>query len=333
MPAWRVVMTDFTEPGHAIESDVFARSGLDIELVGAEESRERGLVATTEGADALLVQFATIDESLISTLDRCQVISRYGIGVDMIDLDAAAAAGIPVANVPDFCIDEVSTQTIGFLIDLNRRTIPLDRHVHEKRWGTAAPDVTPPRRLVGQTLGIVGLGAIGREVARKAEALGLRVLAHDPYAKVTADSAVELVDLADLLVGSDYVTLHCPLNDATRGLIGASELAAMRPTAYLLNLSRGPVVQQEALVAALTAGEIAGAALDVLHTEPPDPADPILALDNVIVTPHSSSWSLESAQQLRRDAAENVVVALSGGTPRSVVNRPVPRTVATSQES
>jgi D-3-phosphoglycerate dehydrogenase len=324
MPAWRVVMTDFTEPGHAIETEVFERSGLPVDLVGAEESRERGLIATTAGADALLVQFATIDRSLIETLDRCQVISRYGIGVDMIDLEAAADAGIPVANVPDFCIDEVSTQTIGFLVDLNRRTVQLDRHVHEKRWGTAPP-VTAPRRLAGQTLGVVGLGAIGREVARKAQALGLQILAHDPYAQVEPSSGVELVELGELLGASDYVTLHCPLNDSTRGLVGPAELAAMKPTAYLLNLSRGPVVQQEALVHALRSGEIQGAALDVLDREPPDPDDPILALDNVIVTPHASSWSVESALQLRRDAADNVVVALSGGRPRSVVNHPRPR--------
>ncbi len=324
MPPWRVVMTDFTEPGHDIETEVFDRSGLDVELVGAEESRERGLAATTAGADALLVQFATIDRSLIQTLDRCRVISRYGIGVDMIDLEAAADAGIPVANVPDFCIDEVSTQTIGFLVDLNRRTIQLDRHVHEKRWGTAPP-VTPPRRLAGQTLGVVGLGAIGREVARKAQALGLRIVAHDPYARVDQSSGIELVGLAELLAASDYVTLHCPLNDSTRGLIGAPELAAMKPTAYLLNLSRGPVVQQDALVGALRGrGRSQGAALDVLDREPPEPDDPILALDNVIVTPHSSSWSVESARQLRHDAAENVVVALSGGRPRSVVNQPRP---------
>ena len=174
MPAWRVVMTDFTEPGHPIESEVFAASGLDIEPRRGRGVQGPGPGLDRRGADALLVQFANIDRELIATLDRCRVISRYGIGVDMVDLEAAAAAGIPVANVPDFCIDEVSTQTIGFLIDLNRRSLQLDRHVHEKRWGASAPAVTPPRRLAGQTLGIVGLGAIGREVARKAQALGLR---------------------------------------------------------------------------------------------------------------------------------------------------------------
>jgi len=318
---FRVVITDFTEPSHEVEREVFARSGIDIELVGAHASRELGLRAATAGAHALLVQFATIDADLIATLHDCRVISRYGVGVDMVDLDAAGAAGIPVSNVPDFCIDEVSTQTIGFLIDLNRRTIQLDRHVHEKRWG-AAPPVTAPRRLNCQTLGVIGLGAIGREVARKAQALGLTVLAHDPFAQPGASSGVELVTLSELLARSDFVTLHCPLNSATRGLIGPAELSSMKPTAYLLNLSRGPVVDQAALVEALGSGRLAGAALDVLEAEPPDPDDPLLALDNVIITPHSSSWSVESSLQLRRDAAQNVIAVLFGAPPRSVVNGP-----------
>jgi D-3-phosphoglycerate dehydrogenase len=322
MTRWRVVMTDFTEPGTQIEREVFARAGLDVDLVEAAESRERGLGVTTGGAHALLVQFAQVDRILIEGLTDCRVISRYGIGVDMIDLEAATTAGIPVANVPDYCIDEVSTQTIGFLIDLNRRTFALVGHVRSGGWGQAPPPVTAPSRLAGQTLGIVGLGAIGRQVARKAQGLGLRVIAHDPYAAPDAESGVQAVELAELLARSDYVSLHCPLTDATRGLIGADALAAMRPTAYLLNLSRGPVVDPAALVDALAKRRIAGAALDVLAEEPPDPGDPILTLDNVLITPHSSSWSVESARQLRRDAAENVVAALTGGRPRSVVNRP-----------
>jgi D-3-phosphoglycerate dehydrogenase len=321
MTRWRVVMTDFTEPGTEIEREVFARAGLDVDLIEAAESRQRGLAVATAGAHALLVQFAQVDRALIEGLTDCRVISRYGIGVDMIDIGAAAEAGIPVANVPDYCIDEVSTQTVGFLIDLNRRTLPLVRHVRDGAWGQAPPPVTAPRRLAGQTLGIVGLGAIGRQVARKARALGLRVIAYDPYAVPDPAEDVEPVELAELLARSDYVTLHCPLTDATRGLIGEAALAAMRPTAYLLNLSRGAVVDQAALVRALTEGRIAGAALDVLTVEPPDPDDPILTLDNVLVTPHSSSWSVESARQLRHDAAENVVAALTGGRPRSVVNR------------
>lgn len=317
MASWRVVITDFTEPGHDIESAVFASSGMDIDVVGADQTARRGLAAATAGADALLVQFATIGPALIESLTRCQVISRYGIGVDMIDLAAAARAGIPVANVPDFCIDEVSTQAIGFLIDLNRRTVPLNAHVHAGRWGTP-PRVTPPRRVAGQVLGIVGLGAIGRAVAVKAQALGLRVLAHDPYA--SGAPGVEMAGLDELLAQADYLSLHCPLTEQTRGLIGAAQLSAMKPTAYLLNLARGPVVDQAALLASLEAGQLAGAALDVLATEPPAADDPLLGRDDVLLTPHSASWSAESAEQLRRDAAQNVVDVLAGRTPRSVVN-------------
>jgi D-3-phosphoglycerate dehydrogenase / 2-oxoglutarate reductase len=319
---WRVVITDFTDTGQEIEEQVFADSGLDVELVSAAESRAQGLPSATAGADALLVQFATIDSSLIESLTSCRVISRYGIGVDMIDLGAAAKAGIPVVNVPDFCIDEVSTQTIGFLIDLNRQTWPLNAHVHGGAWGSPV-SVTPPRRLKGQTLGIVGLGAIGKEVARKAAVLGLHVIAHDPYATLDPDSPITLHSLDELLENADYVTLHCPLNDSTRGLIGAAELNRMKPSAYLLNLSRGPVVDQGALYLALTSGVISGAALDVLVTEPPAADDPLLRIDHLIITPHTSSWSVESAQQLRRDAAQNVVDALLGHDLRSVVNRPL----------
>jgi D-3-phosphoglycerate dehydrogenase len=167
---------------------------------------------------------------------------------------------------------------------------------------------------------VVGLGAIGREVARKAHALGLRVVGHDPFVPAGSVPDVTLVDLPTLLAEADYVSLHCPLTDATRGLMGAEQLGAMKASAYLLNLSRGPVVAQDDLVTALRSGTIAGAALDVLATEPPATDDPLLGLDNVILTPHSSSWSVESGRQLRHDAAENVVAALGGGRPRSVVN-------------
>lgn len=319
MHRYRVVVTDFTESGHDVESEVFASSGLDIDLVTAEPGRA-ALLAATAGADALMVQFATIDRTLIDTLTSCRVIARYGVGVDMVDIDAATDKGIPVANVPHYCIDEVSLQTIGFLLDLNRRTLPLAGHVRAGRWGTAAP-VTPPSRLRGQLLGVVGFGAIGSEVARKAQALGLEVIAYDPFAVPDRHPGISFMSLSELLARSDYVTLHCPLTEATRGLIGAAELAQMKPSAYLLNLSRGPVVDQAALTEALRTGVIQGAALDVLSTEPPDPADALLQLDNVIVTPHVASWSIEAGLELRRGVAQSVVDALCGREPASVVNR------------
>lgn len=321
MQTFRVVITDFTEPDHAVESEVFTASGLSIEVVSAEQTRALGLRAATAGADALLVQFATIDRALIQTLTSCKVMARYGVGVDMIDLGAASEMGIPVANVPHYCIDEVSSQAIGFVLDLNRRTFALNEHTHAGHWGRTPPPVSPPSRLRGQVLGIAGLGAIGSEVARKAAAFGLEVLGYDPYAVPDRHPGISFVSLEEMLRRADYVSLHCPLVDETRGLIGTEQLALMKPTAYLLNLSRGPVVDQGALVQALRTGQIQGAALDVLDVEPPDPAEPLLHMDNVIVTPHTSSWSVESAIELRREAAQSIVDALRGGEPSSVVNR------------
>jgi D-3-phosphoglycerate dehydrogenase len=317
---YRVVVTDLTESGNDIELEVFAKSGLPVELISAAETGRAGLLAATAGAHALMVQFATIDRALITTLTSCLVIARYGVGVDMVDIDAATELGIPVANVPHYCIDEVSLQAIGFVLDLNRRTLPLAAHVRAGRWG-AAPPVTPPSRLRGQVLGVVGLGAIGSAVARKAQALGLEVVAYDPFAVADRHPGISFVPLAQLLAHSDYVSLHCPLTEATRGLIGAAELAQMKPSAYLLNLSRGPVVDQAALTHALQTGVIQGAALDVLATEPPDPADPLLQLENVIVTPHIASWSIEAGIELRQEVAQSVVDALQGREPASVVNR------------
>jgi D-3-phosphoglycerate dehydrogenase len=271
----------------------------------------------------LIVQWANINSKVIAAMPHCKVISRYGIGVDMIDLAAASERGIIVANVHDYCIEEVSTQTIGFLIDLNRHTVSMNDHVHAGKWGTAPIPYGAPRRLAGQTLGIIGLGNIGRMVARKAGCLGLKLRGYDPYVKLEtlAGLGLELVGLEELLRGSDYVTLHCPLVEETRKLIGAAQLALMKPDACLINMARGPIVDQAALHSALVDNVIAGAALDVLEQEPPKPDDPLLQLGNVIITPHTSSWSRESSIQLRRDTAQNVVDVLQDRLPRSVVNR------------
>jgi len=282
------------------------------------------LIPHVADADALIVQWATINRKVIEAMTRCKVISRYGIGVDMVDLQAAGEHGIVVANVPDFCMEEVSDSTICFIFDLNRRTFILDRYVRGGGWGSTRPiPYWPPPRMSGQTLGIVGLGNIGRVVARKAGCLGLKLLGYDPYIKPeqAAELGVELVALDDLLHLSDYVTLHCPLVAETRGLIGAAQLALMKPTACLINMARGPVVVQSALYDALVNHTITAAALDVLEQEPPDPNDPLLQLDNVIVTPHASSGSVEAAAQLRHDTAQNVVEMLSGRLPRSIMNR------------
>lgn len=324
MTPFKVVLTDFGDPDHSLEAGVLHGSGLDIDLVRLQTREPAELIPVVADADALMVQWATINRTVIEALTRCKVISRYGIGVDMVDLQAAGEHGIPVANVPDFCIEEVSDSTIGFIFDLSRRHFVLDRYVRAGGWGSGRPlPYWPPPRLCGQVVGIVGLGNIGRAVARKASTIDVKLLAYDPYVTPVqaADLHVELVSLAELLRQSDFVTLHCPLNAETRGLIGAPQLALMKPSACLINMARGPVVVQAALYEALANHKILAAALDVLEQEPPKADDPLLQLDNVIITPHTSSGSVEAVLQLRRDTAQNVVDALSGKLPRSIVNR------------
>ena len=323
MPPYTIILTDFGESDWDIELQVLYESGLDINLVRLETRVPEQLIPRVATADALIVQWASINRQVIDALQRCKVISRYGIGVDMIDLEAASERGIIVANVHDYCIEEVSTQTIGFLLDLNRHIVILNEHVRVGKWGSAPVPVGAPRRLKGQTLGIIGLGNIGRAVAQKAGGLGLKLLGYDPYAppESLAELGVELVGLEELLRSSDYVSIHCPLVEETRKLIGAQQLAMMQPHAYLINMARGPIVDQAALYSALVDKVIAGAALDVLEQEPPDPNDPLLKLGNVIITPHTSSWSRESLIQLRRGTAQNVVDVLQDRLPRSVVNR------------
>jgi len=324
MAQYKVVITDFGDPDHSLEAGVLRDSGLDINLVRLQTREPAELIPHVTDADAIIVQWATINRTVIEAMTCCKVISRYGIGVDMVDLQAAGEHGIPVANVADFCIEEVSDSTIGFIFDLGRRTFILDRFVRSGGWGSGRPiPAWPPPRLRGQVLGIVGLGNIGRAVARKAACLGLNLLGYDPYIApaAAAELGVELTSLEELLRRSDFVTLHCPLDAETRGLIGAPQLAQMKPAACLINMARGPIVVQSALYDALVNHQIMAAALDVLEQEPPAPDDPFLQLDNLIVTPHSASASIQSVIRLRSDAAQNVVDMFNGMLPRSIVNR------------
>lgn len=321
MTPFKVVITDFSEPDVELEAAELRASGLDIELVRLNIRDPEAVIPHVRDADAVILLWCPMNRRVIASLERCKVISRYGVGVDMVDVAAATERGILVANTAEFCTEEVSTHTIGFLLTLNRHIWIHHDFVRAGGWG--GPPGGPPARLTGQTVGIVGLGNIGGAVARKARCLGLQVLGHDPYVgpeEAEAKGAMP-VGLEELLRRSDYVTLHCPLLPETHHLIGEAQLALMKPTAYLINMARGPVVDQQALHRALAGGTIAGAALDVFEQEPPAPDDPLLRLGNVILTPHASSWSSESRIQLRQDAARNVVAVLQGRLPRSIVNR------------
>jgi D-3-phosphoglycerate dehydrogenase len=238
----------------------------------------------------------------------------------MIDLDAATERGILVCNTATYCLDEVSNHALGLLLMLNRGLMHDVDSLRSGGWFRSTS--TPPRRLAGQRLGIIGLGHIGRLVASKARGLGLDVVASDPYVSGCEDGTA-LVDLDELLSVADFVSVHCPLNASTHHLLGRRELGLMKPTAFLINTARGPIVDQATLVEALSERRLAGAGLDVFETEPLPADDPLRALDNVILTPHSASWSVESSAECRRIAVEHVMTVLHGGVPTDVVNRAV----------
>jgi len=282
---------------------------------------EQDLIEHGREADAILTLDEPLTAGVIASLARCRVISRFGIGVDKVDLEAATAAGIVVTNVPDYCVDEASDHALALMLAVERRIPALDAAVMQGRWDTAAV-AGPVRRLRGRRAGVVGFGRLGARFARKAAALGLDVAVHDPY---VADGEIEAAGarplaLDELLASSDIVSLHVPLTSETHHLLDRRRLFSMPPGAVLVNTSRGALVDEDALVEALEEGRLGGAGLDVFEQEPPGPDHPLLALPNVVVTSHSSHYSLESGAEMRERAFANVADVLAGRPPRSPVN-------------
>ena len=297
---------------------VVSRIGGAVQL--ASEPTPEAITRVAKDADALLVTYAKITGDIIRQLTRCRIIARMGIGVDNIDIAAATQARIVVTRVPDYCVDEVSDHAMALLLAVVRKIPFINTQVHGGTW--QMPAVVPIHRLRGRVLGLVGFGRIPRLVAPKAQAFGIRVIAYDPYAPKEAftGAGVESVDFPTLLKTSDYVSIHSPLVPETQHLFNAETFRQMKRSAYLVNTARGPIVDEAALAAALDAGEIAGAALDVMAQEPPGAASPLYGRDHVILTPHTSFYSEESLVDLQTRAAEEVVAVLSGKAPRNPVN-------------
>ena len=270
------------------------------------------IVAVARDADAVLVTYAKLTREVLTQFTRCKAIGRFGLGVDNIDLVAAKEKGMAVNYVPDYCIREVSDHAMALLLALIRK-IPLsNRLVQSGRW--EMPAVVPIRRIEGTVLGLVGFGHIPRLVAPKAQAFGIRVIACDPYAKpeVFKTAGVESVDFDTLLQSSDYVSVHAPLLPATRGMMNATAFAKMKKGAYIVNTARGPLIDEPALVAALDSGQIGGAGLDVVASEPLAKDSPLLGRDNVIISPHTAFYSIEALNELQTKCATDVARVLSG---------------------
>ncbi|MEK6238250.1 MAG: C-terminal binding protein [Planctomycetales bacterium] len=311
----RVVMTDYAWPNVDLERALLAEIGA--ELIVSTSADAKDLKRLVADADAILTCWAPVPQELLAAANKCRIVSRMGIGLDNIDVEAASELGITVTNVPDYCRTEVAEHALALLLTCGRRAAFFHHqsqcgvYDRELGWGV--------RRLEGQTLGIVGLGSIGRTLARKAVALGFQVVATKRPRAIAMDG-VRLVDFEELLAVSDFVSLHLPLNETTRGMMGREQFERMKPTAFLINTARGGLVDHTALARALEENQLVGAALDVQEPEPPDLKRSPFNHPRVIVTPHTAFYSEESLEELRRRATGHVVDCLSGREPPHVVN-------------
>lgn len=311
----------------AVERRVLESAGhdvLDTQALGLAVEDAFGL-AVEHGAAAILAgPIVALDREHLARLGGCRAVVRYGVGLDNVDVDAARELGIAVGNVPEYGHEEISNHAVALLLALARKLPAFDAAV--RRGGTGIPAPQSVRRLSQGTLGLVGLGRIGRRVAEKARAFGLTVVAYDPYA--TAGDGVELLELDELLARADVLSLHVPLTPETRHMIGARELALLRPGALVINIGRGGLLDEDALVQALRSGHVAGAALDVTEIEPLPLESPLLDAPNLLLTPHVawvSDVALEDLKRLTAEAALRLLAAPEPATP-GLVAAPAPAT-------
>jgi D-3-phosphoglycerate dehydrogenase len=321
MPRWRVVVTDSLSGWDwTRERDALAVENAELDVFECQTQAE--VADAISSADVVMnhLTVPVLAEALERT-DRCRAVIACGTGHDHIDVDAAGARGIAVATIPGYCTDEVSDHALAVLLALSRKLFVMVEHVRRGRWD--ARSAHPVNRLQGRTLGLLGFGRIARRLAAKAQPLGLRILALDPLVpeREMASAGVQATeDLWSLLAASDYLSLHAPVTAETTRVLDADAFAAMKSEAVLINCSRGELVDENALFTALVEGRLAGAALDVAAEEPMPANHPLLALDNVIVTPHAAWLSIEAEDELHRRSAQAVLSALRGELPEDVVN-------------
>jgi D-3-phosphoglycerate dehydrogenase len=314
-----VSITDYTFPSLDIEESLIRAAGG--ELRSGNDKQVEALKRLAADADAVITQFAPINAEVIGAMQRAKVIVRYGIGYDNVDVKAARERGIPVCNIPDYCIDEVADHTLAFLLGITRQVVPNTLHVRDGKWGLATP-LDQLRTLRDQTVGIVGFGRIGREVAARLAPFKCRRLVHDAF--VPADTVLaagcEPVSLDELLAQSDIVSLHCPSTPQTKKLLNDDSLGRMKQGSVVVNLGRGDLIDSGSLVAALQSGKISAAALDVFEHEPLPPENPLRFMPNVITASHIASASPKSVRTLRETAAKIAIMALRGEPLPNIVN-------------
>jgi D-3-phosphoglycerate dehydrogenase len=316
----KVAITDHTFDPLETEKSILEPLGCQIidQISGADAPK---LIALVKDAEYVMTQFAPINAEVIGAMQKCRVIVRYGIGVDNVNLEAAAARKIPVCNVPDFCTDEVADHTLAMILEMTRRVSENGARVRAGVWNLAVP-LEAMRTLRDMTIGLVGFGRIGREVARRLKPFKCRLLVSDPVvpASLITQEGCTSVAFDELLAQSDLVSLHCPSMEKTRYMINAQSIAKMKQGTLFVNVSRGTLVRTDDLVAALQKGVIGAAALDVTDPEPIGSDSPLVKMPNVIITAHIASASVAAVKKLRTDAANTVAIAVRGGKLPNIVN-------------
>ena len=315
----KAVITDYTFPDLSIETQILEAAGL--EVVSGQCKTPQDLIVLTASADYVITQFAPIDADVIKSMSNCKVIVRYGIGYDNVDCETAKKKGIPVCNIPTYCIDEVADHTLSFILSMTRQMLANAKYVQNGKWGLGT-DLSKMRGLYDSTVGIIGLGRIGQAVAKRLQGFGCRLIAYDPVVDSTQAASIscQLVDLDYLLSNSDIITLHCPSLPTTKNIINNSTLLKMKKGSLLINAGRGDLICADALTEALITGHLAGAAIDVFSTEPVPNDSPLLDMDNVLITSHIASASPQSAEMLRETAAQIVVISSKGEPLPNIVN-------------
>lgn len=315
---FKVAVTDYVFPNLEIERKELKKIGAD--LIESTDSDEESIIEAARDADAILNCYAELTPRVIESLEKCQIIARYGIGVNNVNMSTATKKGIIVTNVPDYCIEEVSDHALTLILACTRKICQLNETVKNGKWDFK--DYLPMYRIMGQTLGIIGFGKIPRRLVEKLAAYKLNILAYDPYVdkKIAKKYNVKLVEFEELLEESDIISIHTPLTEKTLGMLGCDQFKIMKKTAYLINTARGGLIKDNDLAQALNEGEIAGAGLDVLEDENVNSHHPLLNLENVIITPHSAFYSEQALKDLQYKAVQEVIRVLTGENPKSCVN-------------
>ena len=317
---FKVLITDPYHQNFHIEKEILAK--INAEVIIGHCKTEEDVIRLGSEMDGLLVSYVPIGKKVIENLHKCKVIVKYAVGANNIDLDAATKKGIYIANVPNYCLEEVSTHTIALLLSLVRNILIYDKSIKKGNWDPLIGD--PIFRIKNKVLGIIGFGHIGKRVAEKIRPFGLTILVYDPLVNNVLISKYggKKVGLKTLLHESDYISLHCPLNKSTKHLIDFKEIEMMKKGVFIINASRGEIIHQKALYEAVKNGKIARAALDVLEKDPPSLTD-IINTDNITYTPHIAWNSIEAEIELRKTAAQEVKRALEGGRPLNLVNKEI----------